>query len=201
MKYIELSIEELVRECRNWIKDIEKSYCPDMVIYVAKAGYLIGQAFVHELGSVPLVAIGAERRGNGLKSKLHKYLAIIPFRLRNILIFIELKTNIHKAKKERNVDFISDVTPYINSGIKRILLVDDSVDTGYSIKQVKDKVAEVFPNSEIRTASLNVWDKSKEIVQVEYALYHNVIIKAPMSKDSKEYNEFVGLYNKSLLQG
>ena len=41
MKYTELSIEKLKSECNEWARELKKTYCPDLVIYVARAGYLI----------------------------------------------------------------------------------------------------------------------------------------------------------------
>lgn len=60
---------------------------------------------------------------------------------------------------------------------------------------VKNYISTIFRNAEIRVAGLNVWDMSKEKVFTDYALYKNTIIKAPMSKDSKEYDVFMKMYN------
>lgn len=79
--------------------------------------------------------------------------------------------------------------------INKILVVDDSIDTGNSILAVKNYISTIFRNAEIRVAGLNVWDMSKEKVFTDYALYKNTIIKAPMSKDSKEYDVFMKMYN------
>ena len=63
MKYTELSIEKLKSE---WAKELKKTYCPDLVIYVARAGYLIGKE-MSEVFEVPMVGISATREGNKLK--------------------------------------------------------------------------------------------------------------------------------------
>lgn len=43
MKYIELSRKDLEEQCNHWANEIKKSYQPDLIVYVAKAGYLIGK--------------------------------------------------------------------------------------------------------------------------------------------------------------
>lgn len=48
---------------------------------------------------------------------------------------------------------------------------------------------------------MNVWDKSKNIIHTNFALYENTVIKAPMSKDSSEYKEFVRIYNEETKEG
>ena len=63
MKYTELSIEKLKSECKEWARELKKTYCPDLVIYVARAGYLIGKE-MSEVFEVPMVGISATREGN-----------------------------------------------------------------------------------------------------------------------------------------
>lgn len=143
---------------------------------------------------VPLIGINAERRGNNLKSKLQPILKFIPKKVRYLLVKIELKSNIHKKDTERNIYFKNNLEEYHKERFSKIMIVDDSVDTGNSIIAVKKVVQEQFKNAEIKIAALNVWDKSEEIVKTDYALYRNTIIKAPMSKDSREYEKFVSIY-------
>lgn len=117
--------------------------------------------------------------------------------VRNILISIEMKSNKHGRNTERHVHFLDDIEEKIDAKtIKSILVAEDSVDTGHSLKQSLDAIKKVFPQAEVKVASLNVWDKSKNIVSVDYSLYQNTIIKAPMSKDSKEYKAFIKLYDE-----
>lgn len=79
----------------------------------------------------------------------------------------------------------------IFKSVSKILIVDDSVDTGYSIKFVRKKLEETFVNvKDIRVAALNVWTKSFSVVNTDYYLWKDTIIVTPMSKDSKEYKIF-----------
>ncbi len=195
MKFIELSIKELESQCREWAKEINKSYQPDLIVYVAKAGYLIGKE-MKDVFNVPLVGISATREGNRFKEIVGPVISILPNFVRNILISIELKSNKHDKNTERQIHFHKSLEDIKNINIKHILVVDDSVDTGHSMKQVVDAIASVFTDSEIKVAGLNVWDKSKDIIKTDYALYENTVIKAPMSKDSSEYKMFIDIYNK-----
>lgn len=200
MKFIELSIKELESLCREWAKEINKSYQPDLIVYVAKAGYLIGKE-MKDVFNVPLVGISATREGNRLKEIVGPAISILPNFFRNFLISIELKSNKHDKNTERQIHFHKSLEDIKKDNIKRILVVDDSVDTGHSMKQVVDAIASVFTDSEIKVAGLNVWDKSKTIINTDFALYENTVIKAPMSKDSSEYKTFIGAYNKETHDG
>ena len=64
-----------------------------------------------------------------------------------------------------------------------------------------DVIQNEFKNAEIKIAGLNIWDKSKNIIHTDFALYENTVIKAPMSKDSSEYKEFVRIYNRETKEG
>ena len=52
-----------------------------------------------------------------------------------------------------------------------------------------------------KIAGLNVWDKSRCIINTDFALYKDTVIKTPMSKDSKEYKEFMKIYNSETDNG
>ena len=85
MKYTELSIEKLKSECNSWAKELKKTYCPNLVIYVARAGYLIGKE-MSEVFEVPMVGISATREGNKLKEIVGPVISLMPNFVRNFLI-------------------------------------------------------------------------------------------------------------------
>ncbi len=69
MDYLELSLESLHIESIHLAQNIEISFHPDIVVYVAKGGYLIGKD-IAEYFKVPYVGIFAQREGNDAKAKL-----------------------------------------------------------------------------------------------------------------------------------
>ena len=62
-------------------------------------------------------------------------------------------------------------------------------------------ISSMFENAEIKIAGLNVWDKSQSIIDTDFALFKNTVIKTPMSKDSKEYKDFMKIYNSETNYG
>ena len=195
MKCIELSIKELEEQCNKWVSDISNDYKPELIVFVAKAGYIIGKTFA-EYYDVDLIGIAAERNGGGIKSSLGKIMKHIPNFVRNLAIYIELRSGIHNKKSERNVAWIDSPDSYLGN-VKNILIVDDSVDTGHSIYLVKKKVEETFGDGvDVKVAGLNVWDKSERCITTDFFMHRNTIILAPMSKDSKYYEQFVKMYNE-----
>lgn len=195
MNYTELSRKDIENDCFNWAKEIQKSYQPDLIVYVAKAGYLIGRE-MKRVFDVPLVGISASREGNGLKEIFGPIVSVMPNFIRNFLISVELKSDTHSKNTERKIHMHEGLEMLDKEKFHHILIVDDSVDTGHSMKQVVNVISSMFANAEIKTAGLNVWDKSKSIIDTDFALFKNTVIKTPMSKDSKEYKDFMKIYNK-----
>ena len=200
MKYIELSRKDIEEQCKDWANEIKKSYQPDLIVYVAKAGYLIGRE-MKNVFNVPLVGISATREGNDLKEVVGPFVSKLPNFVRNILISLELKSDTHSKNTERKIHFHEGLEKMKSQNIKSILVVDDSVDTGHSMKQVVDAISSLFGDVEIKIAGLNVWDKSRDIIDSDFALYKNTVIKTPMSKDSKEYKDFMKIYNSETNNG
>lgn len=200
MKYIELSRKDIEEQCKDWAKEIQKSYKPDLIVYVAKAGYLIGRE-MKNVFNVPLVGISATREGNDLKEVVGPFVSKLPNFVRNILISLELKSDTHSKNTERKIHYHEGLEKMKSQNIKSILVVDDSVDTGHSMKQVVDAISSLFGDVEIKIAGLNVWDKSRSIIDSDFALYKNTVIKTPMSKDSKEYKDFMRIYNSETNNG
>lgn len=193
MNYIDLSLEKLRNEVLKAADEIIKHHKIDVIVYVAKAGYPIAK-FMNEEFHAEVIGIEAIRKGNKLKGYLGGILKYCPRIVRDILITVELKSKIHKNHINRHVSFHRSIDEIDISKVKNVLVVDDSVDTGYSMKQVVSEVRKKFPSAEIYTYALNVWHDSVEIFDVDYSSYRDTVIRAPMSKDSKEYNEFYDMY-------
>lgn len=197
MDCIEFSIQSLRNECTLWAKEIKKEYLPDIIIFIAKGGFLIGLAF-QEIFGCPLIGVDATRKGNKVKEMLTPILSHLPKIILNMARATEVKSGIHNKHTERAVEFHASIDAIDKKKVKRVLIVDDAIDTGYSILTVYDKVVDIFTDSVVKLAALNVWDQSKLIVRCDYCKYENTILRTPMSKDSKDYVNFIRLYQKHI---
>lgn len=200
MDCIELSIKSLDEKCQDFARRIQLEYHPDLIIYVARGSYLIGKSFV-KIFEVPLVAVGTKRKGNELKEFISPVLSILPRWLCNLLRKVELKSNVHAEQAERRIEFLDDMNQIDLSSVRKILIVDDSVDTGSSMLAVRSTVESKFPHCELKIAVLNVMSKSRSVISVDYSLYEDAMLRTPMSKDSREYKHFCELYKEHLKTG
>ena len=194
MEFIELSSKKLHELNKSFYDIIKKRYDFDCVIFVAKGSFLIGKD-LSDIQYVPLIEIFAKRQGGKLKKIISPILKILPFKLKKILREREFKSNIYEKNSNRNIDFDKNIwSKYLDK--KHILIVDDSVDTGYTIKFVKETVERFFEKSEVKVAALNVFTKSEKIVKTDYFIYRDTMLKGPWSNDSNENSLFLKQYEK-----
>ncbi len=194
MNYTELSLEKLRGISIEVAKTIKSKQEVDLIIYVAKAGFAIAY-YMNEIFNVKLLGVAAHRKGNNFKAKVASLLAFLPRRFKDFLRVIELKSKLHNKCTERYVQFFSSIKSMNTSSYRNILIVDDSVDTGHSMKSVYEITTQTFTNASITTYSLNVWEQSKTCFHTDYNSFEDTVIRTPMSKDSREYGAFINLYD------
>lgn len=194
MKFLELSLEQLREISIEAAEEISKKVNIDLVIYIAKAGFPIAY-YMNEVFKVPMLGIAAQRKGNKLKSFISPLVKHCPKIVRNTLITMELKSRVHKWDINRNVWFHKSIEALDTKDFTSILIVDDSVDTGCSLMNVRREVRKQFHTAKIYSYSMNVWDESRSSIETDFYSYCNTIIRAPMSKDSREFPDFCKMYN------
>ena len=184
---------EVQSECRQWAKDISESYPVDAIVFVAKSGFLFAEAMADELG-VPMADISASRPGNDNKDRIVKAVPKMPRFLLAFLLKSKMQISYNKGNSERNV-VVSDRLKRLCEGEpKRVLIVDDSVDTGWTILKVKEELARMVPDADIKVAGYCVLDSSSDLVKTDYYRYRNMIVVTATSRYSSEYREFVNSY-------
>ena len=187
-----LNFDDVQRMSVELAQKVEEK--PDLVVFVAKGSYLIGRA-IAEYFKTPLLEIKAERQGNRFKRKIQPLLCYLPDRLKTWLHKKEMKAGIHTRNSDRQVSI--DVPDRLKENeFKRILLVDDSIDTGNTILSAKNGLGKLYPQAIVNTAAFFVFDMSKAIVKTDYWLYGDTIFSAPWSSDSRYYKEFISEYEK-----
>lgn len=192
MNYQELSIKKLEKENKKLFSLVKKEYNYDCVIFIAKGSFLIGKS-LSDLANVPLLEIFATRKGGKLKKTLNPILKIIPEKLKIYLRKKEMNSNVHSKNSGREIKY--DVEKWKKyKKTKKILVVDDSIDTGYSALLVKEVISKFFSKSDIKFAVINYFEKASDVFKPDFYLYKNTMIKGPWSNDSKENKKFLKMY-------
>ena len=78
---------------------------------------------------------------------------------------------------------------------KSILLLDDSVDTGWSLLKVEEYLDEHGAKGKYKTASYCVLSESMNRVNVDFCRYTDKIVISATSRYSKEHSGFLRDYN------
>lgn len=190
----EINYSNIEDYCEKLCQTVRNDYDYDLVIFIAKGSYIIGKKLA-EKNHCDFIEIFSTRSGGKLKKIIKPFLKMIPKRIAIKLREKEFNSNIHEKKSDRSISYDEKLwSKYINS--KKILLVDDSVDTGYSVLYSLTAIKEYFKDSKIRVAAINCFTKSKKIVKTDYYLLEDHLLKGPWSSDSKDNKKYIEEYYK-----
>lgn len=195
MDFVELSIESLREESKHLARLVAKDWHPDTVVYLAKGGYLIGLE-VAAFFEADLLEISAHRSGDSAKSHASSLLPKLPRFLRHALREFEISKRLKtdNGKTQKKSMFITD-RYLLNKSPKKLLIVDDSADTGNSLKNAKELLSKEYPESEIKIAVLNCFDEAQQNIKIDWWLMLNTLLSTPASKDNEEFSLFINSYN------
>jgi len=120
-----------------------------------------------------------------LKSRVKFILKRLPRFFTHFLRRIELNCSIHDVNSNRSVICRDPMPPKY----KKILVVDDALDTGHSMEAVLFWLkSHSFAPALIKTAVLTTTGDAPHIV-ADFCLLNKVICAFPWSYDSRQYNE------------
>ena len=166
---------------------------PDLVIGVLNGGrYLIDNLKSEKNYQSKLFKkIKLQRKGETLKEGLvfKCILRILPYKVLDKLRIYESKKAKEMLKRLDVVELSGEHFDFKLSTIqkeliKTILIVDDAIDTGRTMFVIKNNLGKIFPDANIRVAVI-AWTIETSIVQPDYYLFKNVLVRYPWSKDYK----------------
>lgn len=195
MEYREMSAKEVKQSSRALSEMVlNDGYRPDLVVFIAKGAFQIGKIISENL-ECSLAEISCSRKGGKSKALFAPILKVLPSGIKAMLREKEMNKNL--SDKDSSRETIFDVSSWSRyEKVKKILLVDDSIDSGYSMSAAYDAVSEYFNEAEVRIAVINVFDGSENITEANYFLSRNILISGPWSNDSKEHKRFLRRYEE-----
>lgn len=187
MSVVTLNDEDFRNTCHTLAKQIKISFEPDLIIAIPRGGLDVYLNMREEFSKVPYIECAISRPSTDMKKKINikKLFKYIPYFLLNFMrrteAFIREVQNL--GQKKRNYKKI-ELACHENENVKNILIIDDAVDSGSTMKLVSDVVASKFPHAEIKTAALVV-TFVKPFIKPDYFLYKNRLLRFPWSEDFK----------------
>lgn len=165
-----------------------------LVVGIKEGGIPIAKMVVKQLqkessAKIDFVSVTCQRpstkrkKSNQLiKITLQKSFKILPQSILNRLRVIEYKYLLHKAENNsREITFPDNFDWKVYD---KILVVDDAVDSGNSLRSVLEKIEQeiIIPKTNIISLTVVVTNKESVIVP-DYYLYSDILIRFPWSLD------------------
>ena len=161
---------------------------PDCVVYLETAARLPAAECCEYFG-VGAVPLTIQRKGKNLKGSLARVLAWFPVGVKDSLRRLEANLLWKPMKGHRTI--VSP--PVVALAGRRVLVLDDAVDTGTSVSMARDwAVASGAAPASVKIAAITATTRLAEGV-VDYRLYREMC-RFPWSSDSRELWEYQQVY-------
>ena len=196
MKVITLNKKLFQEKSKELFSNIEGDF--DLVIGILNGGgYLLDEFKKHNTNSSTLfktIKIQRESTSSIKSNSIVKLiLKVLPYS-----ILDRLRLNEHKVQKEKpfliTEDFSNSLV-YSNlydlknpKEIKRVLILDDALDSGKTMNKVINTCKSICNAAEIETAVI-VWTNLESLIRPEYYLYKENLLRFPWSLDYKNKND------------
>lgn len=184
MKVKTLNNKEITELCRLLIEQIKISdFKPDLILGIKTGGENIARCIkdIYSDNSIKLDFCEIVRDSTNKKKNFFKdHLRNLPLPVLNLMRIIEAKFFFNKKSRRgiKGLIFPDNIGSY-----KKILLVDDAVDSGATINIIKSNLKEL--DAEIKTAVITVTRKDP-VEQPDFTIFNDeTLIRFPWSIDSK----------------
>jgi hypoxanthine-guanine phosphoribosyltransferase len=119
----------------------------------------------------------------GAPSKLFALVFRLPYFLLNILRLIEHGLLASRSNSGRTIEIQGDLS---TKAYKWVLIVDDAVDSGYSMSCVVDYLRENLAATPTLLTASYVVTRNSPVYRPDFTLFNNVLVRFPWAKDAKK---------------
>ena len=169
-----------------------REFAPDLVVGIQTGGEHVAELMLPGLGNPEHVAVRLQRPATATKSNLRLGAVVgqLPRPVVDALRWLEVEAReLSVGRRESPVDgaaaklartsALADLRP----GVQRVLVVDDTVDSGRTLSTVVRAVQIAQPAAEVRTAVLaSTWRRPP--VRPDYCLHERTLLRMPWSFDA-----------------
>lgn len=201
MKVITLEIADFAEVCKRLFKLVmDSDFVPDIIVGIRTGGEFVALNMWSALhagdlpeGVLPSPAVAMvelHRPATSMKQGFKGFLSHMPRWLLNGVRMLEsIALRLRKISPEdiaaRKAMLSESLPPTLKCLKKRkVLIVDDAVDSGATMLAVAEALREANPEAEIRTAAITV-TTPKPLITPDYSMYKD-LIRFPWSMDAKK---------------
>lgn len=177
---------------------VNNDYEPDVILGVLTGGGIIGRIaydqFQQKITKKEIFysEVKLQRVSTKIKKKggVKKILPFLPLTILNFLrvaevYYFELKAKFTIPQREGTLQLNNEISTILKQGRKKILIIDDCIDTGWTLKIIFDYLKEKFPNNEIKIAVATI-SHHHPVITADFKLYNRVLLRFPWAYDVKE---------------
>jgi hypoxanthine phosphoribosyltransferase len=183
MKVLTLDNNQFIHHCHR-LQDGISSYNPDLIVSIAKGGTYVAAEMFASVRHTEVLCQRPSTKSKERNNFIFKIVNCMPMCVKNWLRIIEaslLKNR--KVPLEKVV--LSQETVDCLASAQRVLVVDDAVDSGNTLKAVVEAITALDLQAEVKSAVFTVTTKHP-VIMPEYYLYNNAtLIRFPWSMDVK----------------
>lgn len=186
MKVITLHPSDLDSACHELAASLQ-SFRPAIVVGILTGGGEVGRRVASCLTDTSYYEISLQRPSTHTKHRLAWLLRRLPLWIADTLRRYESRRVARSAPASRHAALPAALAAALGSmPAPRVLIVDDAVDSGMTLKAVIQAVKSAAPDADVRSAVLTV-TTPHPAVEPEYALWRReVLLRFPWSLDYKK---------------
>ena len=186
MKVIDFTNSDIEKSCEALISKFDCRF--DLVVGIAEGGRLFAETIAQKL-NLPLLLVIRQRNLTQYKSKAKNIFKYIPKKILNFVRIAENRCLEFLLKIRKNTEQIdeisiisSDFSFFENPQIKNILLVDDAIDSGATVRNVEKFLQTKNKNWNIKIAVITQTFK-QPVRKADYQIYNRTLVRFPWSND------------------
>lgn len=167
--------------CLDLRRKVEASgFQPDAVIAIPRAGLWIQDTAWSDYNKYPVELIRPSK--GKIKKIVSAVIKRLPLSLRDRIRIWEARKLV---KRKDHMTTTGIVLPKLPDNVGKILVIDDAVDSGATLKAIVEKINAEYPNADIRSAVITV-TYPLAIYKPDYCIYNNsTLIRTPWSIDMR----------------
>ncbi|MDE6397006.1 MAG: phosphoribosyltransferase domain-containing protein [Muribaculaceae bacterium] len=174
MRVLTLNDTDFTEACRL-LEERCRPFDPDLVVGIATGGAVIAEQIFPAVRHLTVTARRPSSVGKGRLSPLMSVVRRLPVPVKNIMRMAESRILSFKRP------VIPKLAPIDTGDAKRILVVDDAVDSGATLSGV---LSAIRSEGTVRSAVITI-TTSGPIIRPDYSLYNNnTLIRFPWSMDN-----------------
>jgi len=173
--------------CRKLARMVVSSgFSPNVIVGIKSGGDVVGRVIADYFPEACYASVTASRPGSEVKRRNESLLSKLPYFITDVLRIVESYaiSMFEHEDSERDVTLCLDKRSQslLNKNGCKVLIIDDAIDSGATLRQVKGKLLGMFPGCCCKSAVITV-TTSSPVEKPDFRLFNNKLIRFPWSAD------------------